>query len=267
MAETPQGPDDERARREQQEREAERQAQQAEEPMRFQDKRRVDPDTGEIREPAVGQTGVSGEHAAAGERPDLGTAGDPDGDQDGDAISQAERILRDAAAAGEASDEEAVLAGNTGSEDTDTVMTDASVREEELLTDLRRVQAEFVNYKRRVDRDRNVARDNAIGSVVSALIPVLDDVDAAREAGDLTEGPFAAIAAKLENVLSGFGLERHDQESLAGQPFDPSQHEAMLRQPSTEVPAEHIVQVFRNGYIREGRVLRAAQVMVSGGNE
>jgi molecular chaperone GrpE len=220
-----------------------------EEPVNFQDKRRIDPETGQVRQPAGGQPATDG-GAAAG-------AG-----EDGDALSQAERILNEAAAGAEG---DAADAGITGAQDPDTA--GASVREEELRNDLLRVQAEFVNYKRRVERDRNVAKDNAIQSVLTALLPVLDDLDAARAAGDLAEGPFAAIAAKFDTVLSGFGLERQDQESLAGQPFDPAQHEAMLRQPSTDVPEEHIVQVFRNGYVREGRVLRAAQVMVSAGAE
>jgi molecular chaperone GrpE len=220
-----------------------------EEPVNFQDKRRIDPETGKVRQPAAGQPATDAAAAAgAGE--------------DGDALSQAERILNEAAAD---ADGDAADAGITGAQDPDTA--GASVREEELRSDLLRVQAEFVNYKRRVERDRNVAKDNAIQSVLTALLPVLDDLDAARAAGELAEGPFAAIATKFDTVLSGFWLERQDQEALAGQVFDPAQHEAVLRQPSTEVPEEHIVQVFRNGYVREGRVLRAAQVMVSAGAE
>jgi molecular chaperone GrpE len=215
-----------------------------EEPVSFQDKRRIDPETGQVRQPTGGQPADGG------------------ADEDGDALSQAERILNEAAADTEG---DAADAGITGAQDPDTA--GATVREEELRNDLLRVQAEFVNYKRRVERDRNVAKDNAIQSLLTALLPVLDDLDAARAAGDLAEGPFAAIATKFDTVLSGFGLERQDQEHLAGQPFDPAQHEAMLRQPSTDVPEEHIVQVFRNGYVREGRVLRAAQVMVSAGAE
>ncbi|MFC7403411.1 nucleotide exchange factor GrpE [Citricoccus sp. GCM10030269] len=238
-----------------------------EEPVSFQDKRRVDPETGKVRGPG----------AAA----DSGS-----GDADGDALSQAQRILNDAA--GEvgdegASPEETVVAGNAGGtppvdSDTDAQNADAqntaaqnnagaSAREEELRNDLLRVQAEFVNYKRRVDRDRDVAKDNAIQSVLTALLPVLDDLDAARAAGDLPEGPVSSIATKFETVLTGFGLERQDQDTLAGQAFDPTHHEAMLRQPNSEIPEGHIVQVFRSGYIRGERVLRAAQVMVSAGDE
>jgi len=208
---------------------------QHEEPVSFQDKRRIDPETGRVRQPQ-----------------DVPA-------EDGDALSQAERILNDAAG------EDAADEGITGAQEPD--VAGVSAREEELRADLQRLQAEFVNYKRRVERDRNVAKDSAIVSVMSALLPVLDDLDAARAAGDLAEGPFAAIATKFDGVLAGFGLERQDQDVLGGQPFDPSQHEAVIRQPSAEVPEEHIVQVFRNGYVREGRVLRAAQVMVSAGAE
>lgn len=183
---------------------------------------------------------------------DAAAAQDVDGEQaEGDALSQAEKILDEAG-----TDAEGAAQAPAGSD-----------REAELEADLRRVQAEYVNYKRRVDRDRDVAKDQGVLQSVMALVPVLDDLDAARAAGDLTDGPMAAIATKLDTALTGLGLERHDQEALAGTEFDPAVHEAVLRQPSEEVPAEHIVQVFRNGYVRNGRVLRAAQVMVSAGAE
>ncbi|MFC0249345.1 nucleotide exchange factor GrpE [Citricoccus parietis] len=219
-----------------------------EEPVSFQDKRRIDPMTGKVREPA-------GQPAGAAEEQTNNDAGSGAADADGDALSQAEQILNSVA---DASDE-----GVIGAQDPELVS--ATAREEELRNDLLRVQAEFVNYKRRVDRDRDVSKDNAIQSVLTALLPVLDDLDAARAAGDLAEGPFASIATKFSSVLTGFGLERQDQDSLVGQPFDPTRHEAMLRQPSQEIPEEHVVQVFRNGYLRGERVLRAAQVMVSAG--
>lgn len=234
------------------------------EPVSFQDKRRIDPETGKVRD---GGTAPSADQGTEGAPQDAQGAQGAEpaeaSDQGEDAVSQAEQILRDAADAEGLSAEEAALAGTVS----DAEAGAGSAREEELRTDLLRVQAEFVNYKRRVDRDRNVAKDTAIQSMLTALLPVLDDLDAARAAGDLTEGPMASIAAKLDQTLAGFGLERHDQEALAGQEFNPAQHEAMLRQPSEEVPAEHIVQVFRNGYVRGERVLRAAQVMVSAGGE
>ena len=202
-----------------------------EEPV-IRDNRRIDPETGLPR-----------------------TAGEP---ADGDALSQAEQILDEAGAQASAQGEAPADAQDAPA---------GSDREAELLEDLRRLQAEFVNYKRRVDRDRATAQDAGVLKAVSALMPVLDDVDAARAAGDLAEGPFAAIAAKLDTALAGLGLERQDQDALAGVEFDPAVHEAVMRQPHAEVPADHVVQVFRNGYVRDGRVLRAAQVMVSAGQD
>ena len=101
----------------------------------------------------------------------------------------------------------------------------------------------FVNYRRRVERDRDVAKDNATFAMLEALLPVIDDIDAAHDAGDL-DGPFAAISRKLISTLESFGLVKHDAETLVGEPFDPVHHEAMLRQPSSEIAEEHIVQVF-----------------------
>ncbi len=137
-----------------------------------------------------------------------------------------------------------------------------SDREEELLDDLRRLQAEYVNYRNRVERDRDVAKNNAIASVFSGLIPVFDDITAAREHGDLTDGPFAAIVRKLESVLEGFGLEVIHEVGVA---FDPTIHEAMLQAPNEEIPADHVAQVLRLGYKHGDRLLRAAQVIVSTG--
>ena len=117
-----------------------------EEPIVFNDRRRIDPETGEPR--------VSAESAA-------------EQAEDGDALAQAERIL----------DEAGAQAG------TEAPQPAASDREAELETDLRRLQAEFVNYKRRVDRDRDLARDAGVVKAVTALLPVLDDIDAARAAG------------------------------------------------------------------------------------
>ncbi|WP_136088915.1 nucleotide exchange factor GrpE [Auritidibacter ignavus] len=198
------------------------------EEIRFTDKRKIDPETGEVRDP----------------------------------VTQAEDILS------QATDQQGTDAGQ-GVDNEHTDPTDssgeASAEVAELRDDLQRLQAEFINYRRRVERDRDVAKDNATVAMLEALLPVLDDLDAAREHGDLADGPFAAIAQKLDSVLSQFGLQRQDQQALAGEEFNPAHHEAMLRQPSDEVPAEHIVQVFRNGYVRHDRVIRAAQVMVSAG--
>jgi molecular chaperone GrpE len=137
----------------------------------------------------------------------------------------------------------------------------------ERLGDLQRLQAEYVNYKRRVDRDRAVVQERAVQSVLEAVLPVLDDIHAAREHGDLAGGPFAAIADKLESTLGKFGLERY---GAPGEEFDPNLHEALMHTgwPSDgSLPAGNasttIVQVLQPGYRAGQQVLRAARVAVA----
>ena len=96
----------------------------------------------------------------------------------------------------------------------------------ERLGDLQRLQAEYVNYKRRVDRDRALVQERAVRDVLESLLPVLDDIQAARDHGDLVDGPFAAIADKLESTLGKFGLERFGAK---GEEFDPNVHEALMQ--------------------------------------
>jgi molecular chaperone GrpE len=93
----------------------------------------------------------------------------------------------------------------------------------ERTADLQRLQAEYVNYKRRVDRDRDLVRQNATYGVLSSLLPVLDDIDRAREHGEV-EGGFKAVADSLERVVSGLGLTKF---GAPGEPFDPNVHEAL----------------------------------------
>jgi molecular chaperone GrpE len=136
----------------------------------------------------------------------------------------------------------------------------------ERLADLQRLQAEYVNYKRRVDRDRAVVQERAAQSVIEALLPVLDDIHAAREHGDLTDGPFAAIADKLESTLGKFGLERY---GAAGEQFDPNLHEALMHtawpQDGSVEPTDSttVVQVLQPGYRAGEQILRAARVAVA----
>ena len=131
------------------------------------------------------------------------------------------------------------------------------------LADLQRLQAEYVNYKKRVDRDRDVIRATAVGSVVESLLPVLDDIHMAREHGDLASGPLAAIAEKLEATLGRFGVERVGE---SGQEFDPTIHEALMHV-EAELPegatGTTVVQVLQPGYKIGDRLVRAARVSVA----
>ncbi|MGL5930212.1 MAG: nucleotide exchange factor GrpE [Dermatophilaceae bacterium] len=138
----------------------------------------------------------------------------------------------------------------------------------ERLADLQRLQAEYVNYKRRVDRDRTVVQARAVRDVLESLLPVLDDLHLAREHGDLAGGPFAAIADKLEATLARYGLERF---GTRGEEFDPSRHEALMHAPwpddDADLPqdgsATTVVTVLQPGYRAGDHVLRPARVAVA----
>lgn len=130
----------------------------------------------------------------------------------------------------------------------------------ERLDSLLRLQAEFTNYKNRTAREKEQLRSFVTGELVSALLPVFDDIDAARKHGDLQEGPFASIATKLEELLGKQGVERFGE---VGDAFDPNIHEAVLQQPTDEVAEDHISMVLRYGYRVNDRVVRTAQVAVA----
>jgi molecular chaperone GrpE len=130
---------------------------------------------------------------------------------------------------------------------------------EERTADLQRVTAEYANYRRRVDRDRTVAGDQATAAVLTALLPVLDDVDRARAHGDLT-GAFAAVAEQLTGALQRVGLSSFGDP---GDAFDPVWHEAVLHTESPDVTQPTCVDVMRRGYALGERMLRPAMVAVA----
>jgi molecular chaperone GrpE len=130
---------------------------------------------------------------------------------------------------------------------------------DERLRDLQRVTAEYANYRKRVDRDRAVVVEQAIGMVVTALLPILDDLDRAREHDDLV-GPSAAMAEQLSAALAKFGLTAFGEP---GDAFDPTRHEAVAHQTSADVTEPTCVAVMRRGYLLGDRLLRAALVAVA----
>lgn len=127
----------------------------------------------------------------------------------------------------------------------------------ELLADLQRVQADFTNYRKRALRDQQVATDRAKASVITALLPVLDDLDRARSHGDLESGPLKAVADKLVNVLEGLGLAPFGNE---GDDFDPALHEAVQHEGEGTHPI--VGNVMRRGYKVGEQVVRHALVGV-----
>jgi len=129
----------------------------------------------------------------------------------------------------------------------------------ERTADLQRLQAEYANYRKRVERDREAVRDFAVGEALAALLPVLDDIGRAREHGEL-EGGFRQVAEALDAALAKLGLTRFGQP---GEPFDPTQHDALMHSYSDEVTEPTAVQILQPGYSYAGRVIRPARVAVA----
>ena len=182
------------------------------------DKRRIDPATGELREPAAPTTGQPGPAAGSG-------AGVPDSPAglESEAVDELTRQVA------------------------------------ERTADLQRVQAEYANYRRRVDRDREVIRETAVANVLTNLLPVLDDIGRARDHGEL-EGGFKSVGEALEQVVEKLGLERF---GAAGDPFDPTVHEALTHTQSPDVSETTCVEVYQPGYRIGDRVVRPARVAVA----
>lgn len=207
----------------------------------IRDRRRLDPETGEVRE-------QTSEPHPSTEQEATVTEQEPTPESESGAEPELAPESTDAV-------EDAVTEGD--------VHPDTALAADRLL-DLQRLQAEYVNYKKRVDRDKDVARDAGVASVLEALLPVLDDLHSAREHGDLTDGPMLAIADKLEASLGRFGVERL---GVVGEPFDPMLHEALMHVPDADLPegaeSTTIVQVMQPGFRVGSRVVRAARVAVA----
>jgi molecular chaperone GrpE len=181
------------------------------------DKRRIDPETGEVRADASGEST---------------SVDSPDAEDD-------ELTVEDVVGFEQAADELAA----------------------ERLADLQRVTAEYANYRKRTEANRELDRERAVADTVRLLLPVLDDIDRAEKHGDLVDGaPLTAIAAKLRGVAERLGLSAYAQ---VGETFDPNIHEAIVQQPSAEVTVETILDVAERGYLLGTTQVRAAKVVVA----
>jgi molecular chaperone GrpE len=227
------------------------------------DRRRLDPETGELRDTNGGE-GVTLGSTTGGATGGSATGGSASGDSTAAAGASASAAAEAYAASATAADAEASQAATESVADEAALeLAAATVRVQELVTDLQRLQAEYVNYRRRVERDRDVARDQAVAGVLESMLPVLDDLHLAKQHGDLESGPFAAIAEKLETTLTRYGLERYGEP---GEVFDPTIHEALihtqaeLAEGTTDTT---VVQILQPGYRMKDRILRAARVAVA----
>lgn len=184
-------------------------------------------------------------------------------------VNDGDEVAPAAAGAAPAAADEGEAAATASADGVDAVGAHPdSILAAERLGDLQRLQAEYVNYKRRVDRDRALMQERAVRDVLESVLPVLDDIQAARDHGDLVDGPFAAIADKLEATLGKYGLERYGAK---GEAFDPMQHEALMHAPwpegdddlPTDAQSTTVVTVLQPGYRAGEQVLRPARVAVA----
>jgi len=128
-----------------------------------------------------------------------------------------------------------------------------------LTEDIQRLQAEYSNYKKRVDRDRLLASEIATAATLIEFLPVLDDLDRAGEHGELTGG-FKAVADQVLNATKKLGLEKFGEISTT---FDPNIHEALMHETSAEVKETTVTKILQFGYRYKERVLRPARVVVT----
>jgi molecular chaperone GrpE len=128
-----------------------------------------------------------------------------------------------------------------------------------LTADLQRLQAEYANYRKRVERDRALSHELAIGSVLTELLATLDDIDRAADHNELSGG-FKAVADQLAAITTRFGLEKYGTE---GEPFDPQIHEALLHDTSADVAIPTASKILQPGYKYKERILRPARVAVT----
>ncbi|TQL66801.1 molecular chaperone GrpE [Nocardioides albertanoniae] len=183
----------------------------------------------------------------------VGGSADDAGDAADDADDIAVEDLDDEEPA-EADDEAAIV-----EESEEPVTDDVDKRVAELTTDLQRLQAEYVNYKRRVDRDRELVAQNATYKVLTPIVEVLDTIDRAREHGEV-EGGFKAVSDQLEKIVTNLGLKKFGEP---GDVFDPNRHEALSHMGTDpEVEETSVKLVAKAGYMIGERVVRAAQVLV-----
>ena len=200
----------------------------------IRDNRKIDPETGEARRPAdASPTGGDdiGDMIAA-EDADVETSSTAEAPEGAEEISEADRAL----------------------------LADAEV---DLVAEMRnsmlRAQAELVNFRNRVERDRTANREIVIAEVIRSLLPALDDMARADKHGDLEGSPLAIVAQKLRAGFEKYGLR---EVGVVGEPFDPNFHEALVQLPNPDVSSNMVADVIEPGYALGERLLRAAKVAV-----
>ena len=146
--------------------------------------------------------------------------------------------------------------------DEDTALLDQTAADlvAEMRTDMLRAQAELVNFRTRVERDRAANRDAVIAEVIRSLLPALDDLNRAEKHGDLEGSPLEIVAQKIRSSFERYGLKSVGEK---GEEFDPHLHEAVVQLPSADVKVNTVADVIETGYALGERLIRAAKVVVS----
>ena len=229
------------------------------------DHRRIDPVTGQVR----------GKHAASkpagtrgagrpgpGSPPNPGTPGTPgsDGSEPAEAAGPAEptRDEPDSSQTRKSAEEASeMVTGQVVKDGKQAAGIEAQLAER--TADLQRLQADYANYRKRVDRDRAAVREQAVAATLGGLLPVLDAIDQAREHGELSGG-FKSVADSLQAALGRLGLVTYGEK---GEPFDPKIHEALTHSYSSDVTLDTCVEILQPGYKVGERILRPARVAVA----
>jgi molecular chaperone GrpE len=228
------------------------------------DRRRIDPVTGQVREPdrprgrhAASQPGGSAraENADPQDGTRRGKGAEPQGSAPGPGPEAAGPGNGDGQAA-EAQPDRPAASGGTGE---GKEMATLKEQLAERTADLQRLQAEYANYRKRVDRDRSAMRELALGNVLTELLPALDAIGQARQHDELSGG-FKSVAETIESAVSKLGLVTYGEP---GEPFDPKVHEAVATSYSPDVIDVTLTEIFQPGYKVGDRILRPARVVVA----
>ena len=219
----------------------------------IRDLRRIDPRTGQVRNPGADAPGTaargSGKPGRPGSRPESKPSAEAAGPQGPAGSPEAAGTGAGPAPGG----------AGPATEPGGPVEAELATKLAERTADLQRVSAEYANYRKRVDRDRLVVREQALANVLVALLPVLDDIGRAKEHGELVGG-FEKVAQSLESIVTKLGLVAFGNE---GEPFDPNVHEAVSLIQSAGVTEPTCIQILQPGYKVGERIVRPARVIVA----
>lgn len=220
----------------------------------FTDRRRIDPETGEPRPASPFPEG--GTHSASPATGGRARSGSPV--EEGEARLETQNQTQGADPLAAAVND-ALSAVDVESPE---LLAAVTAERDAHLDALQRERASFTNYRNRTVRDLENARGLGVEAVLTGLLPVLDDIERARNAGELA-GPMAAIATKLDEALTKFGVERY---GAVGEDFDPNIHDALMHRTVEDAKAETIEMVIDPGYRIGERIARAARVGTVGPN-